>query len=153
MHEKLRRARTAFIACVIIIICASAGVHFVASRQPPTVSNETARIILPLTLLVFLAFTIGAVCLSFVHRSQSLSRVSGMRRDRAADLLLPMYASLSYFRCVLLLVPSFLAILAYLLIARLPLLLIPTMCVAMLLLWLPVRSRFEKWVEDAVSFG
>lgn len=76
-----------------------------------------------------------------------------MRRDRATDLLLPMYANLGYFRCILLTIPSFVGIFAFMFTGRPVLMLIPAMCIALLVCWLPARWRFEKWVEDAISFG
>ncbi len=153
MHEKLRRVQFATIACIGLLSFASGGVLFIVMRQPPAMQGDAARVILPLTVLVFLACTIGAVCLSLVHRAQCLARVSGMRRDRASDLLLPMYANLNYFRCALLTVPSFAGIFAFMLTGRPLLMLIPAVCIAMLLCWLPARARFERWVEDAIAFG
>ncbi len=152
MHEKLRRVQGACVASAALLTCASAAVMIIVTREPPAVQNDDARVILPLTLLVFLACTIGAVCLSIVHRSQSLSRVAGMRRDGATDLLLPMYANLNYFRCVLLVIPSFAGIFAFMFTGRPVLMLIPAVCIALLVFWVPARWRFEKWVEDAIAF-
>jgi hypothetical protein len=152
MQRKLSAA-TQHALAVALVCCAAAGVAIwlAASdnlRAPIGVAGEERRaMVLPAVFLLFAMCMLAGVCLWIIQRRQLFARVSGLRRDRAADLLLPAYIT----RTWLMLIPSLAALFALMATGEPALAAIPLVCASCSLINLPWRARFERFVESGVS--
>jgi len=156
MQSKLSAA-TQHALAVALVCCAAGGVAIwlAASdslRAPIGVAGEERRaVILPAVFLFFAMCMLAGVCLWIIQRRQLFARVSGLRRDRAADLLLPAYITGSLLRAWLMLIPSLAALFALMATGEPALAAVPLVCAACSFLNLPWRARFERFVELGIS--
>jgi hypothetical protein len=156
MRRKLSTA-TQHALAVALVCCAAAGIAaWMASsdslRAPVGLAGEELRsMVLPGVFLLFAMCVLAGVCLWIIQRRQLFSRVSGLRRDRAADLLLPAYITGSLLRAWLMLIPALAALFALMATGEPALAAIPFVCAAGSLINLPWRARFERFVESGVS--
>jgi hypothetical protein len=156
MQRKLSAAIQHALA-VALVCCASAAVAiWIAAsgtvRAPIGAAGEDLRAtVLPAVFLLFFTCVIAGGAMWFMQRRQLFARVSGLRRDRAADLLLPAYISGVLLRCWMLLIPALAAVFALMATGEAMLAGMPVVCGVLSLINLPTRGRFERFVEAGVS--
>jgi len=114
-------------------------------------ADELRRTLVPLTLLVSVMCIAAGITIWLIQRRQAFVRVSGIRRDRAADLLLPMYITTSLLRIWLLLLPTIVALVALMASGERMLAFVPSLCLILMMTSLPTRGRFERLVESGIA--
>jgi hypothetical protein len=156
MQHKLTQT-TQHALAVTVVCCAAAGfaVWLVMSERlhrPMGMSGDDLRaMVLPGVFLLFgMCLTAGGL-LWYMHRKQMFIRVSGLRKDRAADLLLPTYTTGTLVRAWLLLVPALAGLLALMATGEAMLAGMPVVCAVLNLINIPSKGRFERFVEAGIS--